>query len=148
YEQIIVIFLIANCPLNAFLIAIIIRHQQLSYYSLFFVILLAVSQINIIFDAHLVAAFFAKTFRKPNSFLLSLNASKRRINIRSDSIRTRLLLAHQIAALHTQKAYGICYAKYGLANLNTFLRVCQIYFFCGFLKIIFCFIFFSIWLIT
>lgn len=120
------IYIVLCTPTNAFMLLSMLlgrlpRNSWASAFGLFG------TQAAYIFGVHLLAAVqYPQRIHHISKRLLQINAlyfTNIKLNKKKTKVRTHLKLYWNIALLHVTNRYGITYGSFGLASLQTFVKV-------------------------
>lgn len=109
YGTPLVVYLLANCPVNAYLV-ISIWAGHYPGFEVLKILPIIIQQYLCIFFLHIMGARFAKQISTPCKQIIYIYNFKTRITWSS---RFLLKIANYIAAIHTRNPYRLTYGKYG-----------------------------------
>ena len=121
YGMALVVYLLINCPINAYLLmTTLIGHIpriQLLAITPFFL-----QQTICIFIFHFIATIYTKKLHRPVKNIIHIYIHCLNPN---EILMFRLRLSHYIETFHTKKRYGVTYGNYGLVTLAGITKVCN-----------------------
>lgn len=116
------VFLILNCPSNAYVGSWLIRDKKATFYAKTFVAVFCSHQNFCTIFYHFLFSYFSKFLHYPSKALLSLMPK----SFKNADISTKLRLHNFIHAIHCTKKYGFTYGNnQGLITVNSFTKVKQ-----------------------
>lgn len=119
YGKLLLIFLLLNTPINAYLIMSMFV-KEMSTLTKLFVIVAVLYQFTYIIGLHLLAMNYSKEIHRSSKLLLNTN-----VLLVQNSLdrRNRILISLYIFKIHVKLKYGITYGSICLVTFATFLRV-------------------------
>lgn len=119
YGVVMFLFLLVNCPTNAYMIMILIEKQMSMLNNIIFIMIISY-QLSFIFIFHLITTQYAHQLHRPAKYVIRnyLNPSLLLI-----SLNNRMKVSFWIENFHTKKMYGITYGGIEVITLKTFFKV-------------------------
>lgn len=118
YSIVIFVYLIFNCPTNAYLITNVIFGRKKSMINIYINYLIIFEQIVFVFIFHLIAAQITKNIHLPGKKIMYIFN-----HIEFDNSRKQLTSSIWLEKFHTNKPYGITYGHTNLITMKTFSKV-------------------------
>ncbi len=117
------VFLVINCPSNAYVGSWLVTDKKASVYGKTFVAVFCSHQNVCIMFYHGIFSYFCQLIHYPSKPLLSLMPKEFKIA----KINTKIRLHNFLNAIHVHKRYGFTYSTIGLITLNSFVKVILVY---------------------